>query len=143
LGSLFRPLRSKMPTAPRGNDWSTKRRMRKASFVNPWTGRSCSLECCDYTQQHTERWRTVPCRSLAKEKRRLRPTAKGRKRNSESDDVSSVSKREKTEKFILLPVYQKPRPVVTKKFFAPPRVRKCVTKHHLQTTILKRADHPP
>jgi hypothetical protein len=37
-------------------------------------GRPCSLECCDYTQQHIKRWRTVSCRSVRKEKRRLSHT---------------------------------------------------------------------
>jgi hypothetical protein len=37
-----------------GNGATWKRRVRKASFVNTLTGRPCSLECCDYTQQHTE-----------------------------------------------------------------------------------------
>jgi hypothetical protein len=73
--SLFRPLRSKMATAPRGSDWSTMRRTRKVSYVNTWTGRPCSMECCDYMRQHTEKWRTVPCRSVRREKRRLRTAA--------------------------------------------------------------------
>jgi hypothetical protein len=49
------------------------------------------------------------------------PHSKRRKRNSNSDDGSSISKREATEKCRPLPVYQKPRPVVTKNFFAPLR----------------------
>jgi hypothetical protein len=46
------------------------------------------------------------------------PHSKRRKINSYSDDGSSNSKREATEKCRPLPVYQKPRPVVTKNFFA-------------------------
>jgi hypothetical protein len=42
-------------------------------------------------------------------------------KNSYSDDGSSISKREAMEKCRPLPVYQKPRPVVTKKSFAPLR----------------------
>jgi hypothetical protein len=49
------------------------------------------------------------------------PHSKRRKRNNDSDDGSSISKREATEKCRPLPVYQKPRPVVTKNFFAPLR----------------------
>jgi hypothetical protein len=48
--------------------------------------------------------------------------SKRRKRNSDSDDDSSISKREATEKCRPLPVYQKPRSVVTKNFFAPLRI---------------------
>jgi hypothetical protein len=47
--------------------------------------------------------------------------SKRRKRNSDSDDGSSISKREATEKCRPLPVYQKSRPVVTKNLFAPLR----------------------
>jgi hypothetical protein len=49
------------------------------------------------------------------------PRSKRRKRNSDSDDSSSTSKRDVTDKFRPLPVYQKPRPVATKNFFAPLR----------------------
>jgi hypothetical protein len=47
------------------------------------------------------------------------PHSKRRIRNSDSDDGSSISKWEATEKYRPLPVYRKPRPVVTKNFFAP------------------------
>jgi hypothetical protein len=49
------------------------------------------------------------------------PHSKRRKRNSNSDDGRGISKREATEKCRPLPAYQKPRPVVTKNFFAPLR----------------------
>jgi hypothetical protein len=49
------------------------------------------------------------------------PHSKHRKIISDSDDGSSISKREATEKCRPLLVYQKPRPVVTKNFFAPLR----------------------
>jgi hypothetical protein len=49
------------------------------------------------------------------------PHSKRRKTNNDTDDGSSVSKREPTEKCRPLPVYQKPRPVVTKNYFAPLR----------------------
>jgi hypothetical protein len=54
-GKLIQTSPQQIATAQRGSDWPTKRRMRNASLVNIWTGRSCSLECCDYTQQDTER----------------------------------------------------------------------------------------
>jgi hypothetical protein len=49
------------------------------------------------------------------------PRSKRRKRNSDSDDGSSTSKRETTDKTRRLPVYQKPRPVATNNVFAPLR----------------------
>jgi hypothetical protein len=58
------------------------------------------------------------------EKEEDAPHSRRRKRNSDSDDGSSIRKREATEKSRPLPVYQKPRLVVTKNFFAPLRVRK-------------------
>jgi hypothetical protein len=81
----------------------------------------------------------------AQGKEEAAPHSKLRKSNSDSDDGSSISKREATEKCRPLPVYQKTRPEVTKNFFAlhPWRVRKSVAKHHFQTTILTKADHPP
>jgi hypothetical protein len=45
--------------------------------------------------------------------------SKRRKRNSDCDDGSSISVREATEKCRPLPVYQKPRPMVTKNFCGP------------------------
>jgi hypothetical protein len=39
-------------------------------------------------------------------------------RNSDSDDDSTISNRQAVEKCRPLPVYQKPRPMVTKNFFA-------------------------
>jgi hypothetical protein len=106
-----------MATAPRGSDWSTKLRVRKASFVNTLTGRSCSLECCDYTQQHREMEESL-LPECAQGKEETEPHSKRRKRNS---DGSSISKREATEKCRPLSVYQKPRPVVKENFFAPLR----------------------
>jgi hypothetical protein len=49
------------------------------------------------------------------------PRSKRRKRNNDSDDGSSTGKREATDKSRSLPVYQKPRPVAIKNFFAPLR----------------------
>jgi hypothetical protein len=54
-------------------------------------------------------------------KKQAEPQSKRRKRNNDSDDGSSISKREATEKYTPLPVYQKRRPVVTKNYFAPLR----------------------
>jgi hypothetical protein len=54
----------------------------------------------------------------AQGKEEAEPHSKRRKRNSDCDDGSSISVREATEKCRPLPVYQKPRPVVTKNFFA-------------------------
>jgi hypothetical protein len=56
---------------------------------------------------------------MSARKEEAEPHSKRRKRNSDSDDGSSISKREATEKCRPLPVYQMPRPVVTKNFFAP------------------------
>jgi hypothetical protein len=75
------------------------------------------------------------------------PHRRRRKRNSDSDDGVSINKREATEKSRPLPVYQKPRPMVTKNFFAllraVPMEGAEVTKNDLQTTILTKADHTP
>jgi hypothetical protein len=57
----------------------------------------------------------------AQGKEEAEPHSKSRKRNSNPDDGSNISKREVTEKYRPLLVYQKPRPVVTKNFFAPLR----------------------
>jgi hypothetical protein len=74
--------------------------------------------------------------------------SKRRKRNGDSDDCTSLRKGEATEKCRQLPVYQKPRPVVTKNIFAPLRAvtmagAEACSKHHLQTKILTKADHRP
>jgi hypothetical protein len=58
-----------------GNGGTWTRLVNKAENEKTSTGRPCSLECCDYTQQHTKRWRTVSCRIVRKEKRRLSPKA--------------------------------------------------------------------
>jgi hypothetical protein len=55
------------------------------------------------------------------EKEEATPRNKRRKRNSDPDDGSSISKREATEKCRPLPVYQKPRSVVRNNFFDPLR----------------------
>jgi hypothetical protein len=57
----------------------------------------------------------------AQGKEAAQPHRKHRKRNNDSDDSRSIIKREATEKCRPLPVYQKPRPMVTKNFFAPLR----------------------
>jgi hypothetical protein len=57
----------------------------------------------------------------AQAKEEAAPRSKLRKRNSDSDDGSSISKKEATEKCRPLQVYQKPRPVLTSKFFPPLR----------------------
>jgi hypothetical protein len=57
----------------------------------------------------------------AQGKEQAGPQRKLRKRNSDSDDGSSISKRKAAEKYRPLPVYQKPLAVVTKNFFAPLR----------------------
>jgi hypothetical protein len=57
----------------------------------------------------------------AQGKEEAEPHSKRRKRNSDSDNGSSISKREATEKYRQLSVYQRPRPVVTNNFFAPLR----------------------
>jgi hypothetical protein len=57
----------------------------------------------------------------AQGKEEAEPHSKCLKRNSDSDESRSIIKREATEKCRPLPVYQKPRPVVTKNFFAPLR----------------------
>jgi hypothetical protein len=54
-------------------------------------------------------------------KEEAEPHSKRRKRNNDSDDGSSISKREPTEKCRPLPVYQKPQPVIKTIFFAPLR----------------------
>jgi hypothetical protein len=54
-------------------------------------------------------------------KQEAEPHSEGRKRYSDYDDGSSICKREATEKYRQLPVYQNPRPVVTTNFFAPLR----------------------
>jgi hypothetical protein len=72
------------------------------------------------------------------------PRSKRRKRNSDSDDGSCTGKRKATDNSRPLPVYQKPRPVAIKNFFAPLRAVPMegaeVTKHHL-LKILTKADH--
>jgi hypothetical protein len=62
-----------------------------------------------------------PLPECAQGKEEAEPHSKRRKRNNDSDNGSSISKREATEKCRPLPVYQKPRPVVTQNFFAPLR----------------------
>jgi hypothetical protein len=74
------------------------------------------------------------------------PHSKRRKRYSDSNDGSSTGKGEATDKSRPLPVYQKPRPVAIKNFFAPLRAVSMngteVTKHHL-LKVLTKADHLP
>jgi hypothetical protein len=55
------------------------------------------------------------------EKEEEAPHSRRRKRNSNHDDGSSNRKMQGTDKSRPLPLYQKPRPVVTKNFFAPLR----------------------
>jgi hypothetical protein len=55
------------------------------------------------------------------EKEEAVPHRKRRKGNRDSDDGSSISKRENTENCAPLPVYKQPRSVVTKNLFAPLR----------------------
>jgi hypothetical protein len=50
------------------------------------------------------------------------PRSKRPKRNNDSDNGSSIGKREATDKSRSLPVYQKPRPVAIKNVFVPLRV---------------------
>jgi hypothetical protein len=57
----------------------------------------------------------------ARGKEEAAPHSKRRKRNSDSDNGSSISKRDATKKCRPLTVYQKPRPVATKNFFTPLR----------------------
>jgi hypothetical protein len=57
----------------------------------------------------------------AQVKEEAEPHSKHQKRNSDSNDGSSISKREATEKCRPLPVHEKPRPVVTKNFYPPLR----------------------
>jgi hypothetical protein len=58
----------------------------------------------------------------AQGKEESEPHSKRRKSKNDFDDGSSISKREATEKYRPLLVYQKPRPVAKKNFFAPLRV---------------------
>jgi hypothetical protein len=108
-----------MATVPRGNDWSTKLRVRKASFVNTLTGSPCSLECCDYTQQTHREMEDSLLPECAQRKEEAEPHSKGRKSNSDTDDGSSISKMEAREKCRPLPIYQRQRPVVRKNYYAP------------------------
>jgi hypothetical protein len=48
----------------------------------------------------------------AQRKEEYGPHSRRKKTNSDSDDGSSISKREATEKYRPLPVYQKPRAVI-------------------------------
>jgi hypothetical protein len=73
-----------------------------------------------YTATHREMKESL-LPECAQGKEETEPHSKRRKRNNDSDYGSSVSKREATEKCRPLQVYQKPRPVVTKNFFAPLR----------------------
>jgi hypothetical protein len=71
-----------------------------------------------------------------------------RKRNNYSDDGSSNCKKEATEKSRPLTVYQKPQPVKTKNFVAPPRAvsmdgAETNDERYLQATVLTKVDHPP
>jgi hypothetical protein len=63
----------------------------------------------------------APLPAETKGKEEVAPQSRCRKRNSDSDDSSSNGKKESTEISRPLPVYQKPRPVITKNFFAPLR----------------------
>jgi hypothetical protein len=56
---------------------------------------------------------------MCKGNEKVAPQSKRRERDSDTDDGSSVSKKEATEKSRPFPVYQKPRPVVTRDSFAP------------------------
>jgi hypothetical protein len=55
------------------------------------------------------------------EKQKVVPHRKRRNGNSDSDDGSSISKKEEIENCEPLLFYKQPRPVVTKNFFAPLR----------------------
>jgi hypothetical protein len=75
------------------------------------------------------------------------PRSKRRKRNGDSDDGSSTNKREATDKFRPLPVYQSGgqwQPRISSLRSGPYtwRVRKQVKKDNLQT-ILTKVDHLP
>jgi hypothetical protein len=74
-----------------------------------------------YTATHREMEGSLLL-ECAQGKEEAEPRSKRRKSNSDSDDGISIRKREATEKYRPLPVYQKPRPVVTKNFFAPLKV---------------------
>jgi hypothetical protein len=85
----------------------------------------------------------------AQEEEEVAPQSRRRKRDSKSDDGSSNSKKEVTEKCRPLPVYQKPRPVITKNFFAPlspvpmEGEENATRANHLQTRVSTKVDHPP
>jgi hypothetical protein len=68
-----------------------------------------------YTATHREMEDSL-LPECAQGKEEAAPHSERRKRNSDSDDSSSISKREATGKCRLLPVCQTPRPVVIKNF---------------------------
>jgi hypothetical protein len=72
-----------------------------------------------YTATHRDRGQSPA--GVCTRKEEAEPHSKRRKRNNDSDDSRSITKRETTEICRSLPVYQKPRPVVTKNFSAPLR----------------------
>jgi hypothetical protein len=73
-----------------------------------------------YTATHREMEDSL-LPECAQGKEEATPHSIRRKRNSDSDEGSSISKGEATEKCRPLPVYERPRPVVTKNVFAPLR----------------------
>jgi hypothetical protein len=100
-----------------------------------------------YTATHSDMEDSLlPVCSQGKEE--AEPQRKRRKIKNDSDDGSSICKREATKKCRPLPVYQKPRPVVTKNFFAPLRavpvegVEECDETPYLDNNNEK-GIHPP
>jgi hypothetical protein len=63
-----------MATEPCGSDWSTKRRTRKASFVNTWTGRLVHWNAATIRRNTQRDGGQFPA-SVRKEKRRVSPKA--------------------------------------------------------------------